>query len=164
MSKAFERSNSTLGIDTSSYSIAVVASRWNNAIVDMLIEGSTRAFIHYHIPESNSLFVRCPGSYELPLVMKKIAETKKFDAVVGLGCVIRGETIHFELVAEAASTGIMRAQMDTGVPCVFGVVTTDTTEQALARATHDESNKGYEAVVTAVEMITLLKHLSTVLG
>ena len=139
--------------------VAVVAARWNAAIIDRLLDGVRSAWSEYGgDPAALELF-RCPGSYELPLAVQACAQSGKYSAVIALGCVIRGDTYHFELVADAASEGIMRVMLDTGVPCIFGVLTTETVEQALDRSDTRMNNKGYEAVIGALDMIHVLRNI-----
>lgn len=136
--------------------MAVVAARWNAAIIDRLLAGVNEAWGEYGGDPAALKMFRCPGSYELPLAAQACAQSGKYNAVIALGCVIRGDTYHFELVADAASEGIMRVMLDTGVPCIFGVLTTDTVEQAMDRSDTGMNNKGYEAVIGALDMISVL--------
>lgn len=136
--------------------IAIVAADWNEFIVGRLLEGATAALRHHGLPDENIVVVRCPGSFEIPLVAQACAQRADIDAVICLGCVIRGETAHFEYVSSAATNGILRVGLDTGKPCIFGVLTTDTIEQAMARAGDNDDNKGREAAVTALRMLTVL--------
>ena len=142
--------------------VAIVAARWNADIIDRLVAGAYEAWSKCGGDASRLELLRCPGSYELPFAAMECAQTGRYDAVIVLGCVIRGETYHFEIVAEAASNGIMRVMLETRVPCIFGVLTTNTVDQALARAATGMDNKGYEAVFAALEMIALQKHIRTV--
>ena len=130
--------------------IGVVAARYNEAIVDALLEGALAALAEHGARAEPVLSV--PGSFEIPLAAQALADAGKVDAVVCLGCVIKGETAHFEHVAEGAARGILDVALETGVPCVFGVLTTYTEEQARARL-----DKGREAAETAIEMANLLK-------
>lgn len=141
--------------------IALVAARWNAEIIDSMIAGAYEAWSDCGGEASQIDLLRCPGSFELPLAAMECARSGRYGAVIVLGCVIRGETYHFEIVAEAASNGIMRVMLDTGVPCIFGVLTTDNEEQAKARASKGMDNKGYEAVFAALEMVALRKHIRT---
>jgi len=139
--------------------IGLVAARWNIHLTGRLLDGAKQAFAHCNIAEDDTLVAWAPGSFELPTVCRRLAASGRFDAVVALGAVVRGETTHYELVSEGAAEGILRATLDTGVPVIFGLITTETEEQALARAGDDHTNKGFEGVVTAVEMATLLRQL-----
>jgi 6,7-dimethyl-8-ribityllumazine synthase len=138
---------------------AVAVSRFNEVITRPLLDGALAAFRRHGIAEGDIDVVWAPGAFELPLVAGRLAETDRFDAVVCLGAVIRGETAHFDLVAEQCAAGIQRVALDTGVPCAFGVLTTDTLEQALDRAGGKHGNKGWEAATTALEMADLLESL-----
>jgi len=139
--------------------IAIVASRFNDFIVSKLVDGAKDCFIR-HGGESNDMAMAwVPGAFELPLMAKKLAESKKFDAVICLGAVIRVSTEHFDFVAGEAAKGISRVNLDTGVPTIFGVITTDSIEQAIERAGTKAGNKGWEAALSAIEMSTLLKRV-----
>lgn len=139
--------------------IAIVASRFNDFIVSKLVDGAKDCFIR-HGGESNDMAMAwVPGAFELPLMAKKLAESKKFDAVICLGAVIRGSTAHFDFVAGEAAKGISRVNLDTGVPTIFGVITTDSIEQAIERAGTKAGNKGWEAALSAIEMSTLFKRV-----
>lgn len=135
--------------------IAIIASRFNQEITDRLIEGAREALTG--VAETTVVFV--PGAFEIPLAAKRAAVSGRFDAVVALGCVIRGETAHFEYISHVASTGIAQVGLETGVPVAFGVLTTDTDEQAIARSGPGPDNKGYHAAQTAVEMVKVLRSL-----
>lgn len=139
--------------------IAIVASRFNDFIVSKLVEGAKDCFLRHGGEQSDLTTTWVPGAFEIPLMAKKLAETKKFDAVVCLGAVIRGSTAHFDFVAGEAAKGISRVNLDTGVPTIFGVITTDTIEQAIERAGTKAGNKGWEAALSAIEMSTLIKRL-----
>lgn len=139
--------------------LAVVTARWNEHLTSRLLQGARHAYAHCNIGPQSVTEVWAPGSFELPLVCLQLASSGEFDAVVALGVVVRGETTHYDLVSEAAAVGIREASAATGVPCIFGVLTTENEEQVMARAGDGPSNKGFEAVVTAVEMVTLLGQL-----
>lgn len=139
--------------------IAVVASRFNDFIVSKLVEGAKDCFVRHGGDQADLALAWVPGAFEIPLMAKKLAESKKFDAVVCLGAVIRGSTAHFDFVAGEAAKGISRVNLDTGIPTIFGVITTDTIEQAIERAGTKAGNKGWEAALSAIEMSTLLKRL-----
>jgi 6,7-dimethyl-8-ribityllumazine synthase len=136
--------------------IAVVVSRFNEEISKRLLRGALGALEEHGVQESDVLWV--PGSLELPVTALALAEKGNHDAIVCLGCVIRGETYHFELVAGQAAAGIMQVQLDTGVPVAFGVLTTDDKEQALARS-GPKNNKGAEAAEVAIEMANLMREV-----
>ena len=138
---------------------AVAASRFNRVVTEKLVEGATAAFRKHGVSDDDLEVVWAPGAFELPLVARRLAGSAVFDAVVCLGAVIRGETAHFEHVGGEAARGIQDAGRDTGVPCIFGVLTTDTLEQALDRAGGKHGNKGWDAAVSAIEMANLLEQL-----
>lgn len=147
------------GISARGRQVAVVAARFNADVVDAMVAGAIAAWIkHDGDPEALTV-VRTPGAFELPLAARKLAATGRFDAIVALGCVIRGETAHFEFVASEAARGIADAARDTGIPVAFGVLTTETIEQALERALPDEMDKGGEALESALEMVLLLDEI-----
>lgn len=136
---------------------AVVASRFNNLVTDALLSGCRDAFARHGVGEDKLDVAWVPGSFEVPLVARAMAESGKYAAVICLGCIIRGETGHYDHVAGQAAAGIMSASLATGVPVIFGVLTTDTVEQALNRSGLKAGNKGAEAAMAAVEMVNLLK-------
>jgi len=138
---------------------AVVASRFNHFIVDRLVEGALDALLRHGAESENVTVVRVPGSWEIPLVCARLAESKQFDAVVAVSAVIRGGTPHFEYVAAEVSKGVASTALRTGVPICFGVLTTDSIEQAVERAGVKSGNKGFDAAVSAVEMVSLAKSL-----
>jgi 6,7-dimethyl-8-ribityllumazine synthase len=138
---------------------AVVAARFNSLVVDALLAGALDALARYGVAGDAIDVVRVPGSFELPVVAKRLAASGKYAAVVCLGAVIRGDTDHYDHVAGAAVNGIAQAALATGVPVILGVLTCDTVEQALNRAGLKAGNKGFEAAVTAVEMVNLLRKL-----
>ena len=138
---------------------AVVASRFNDVVVDKLVEGATSCLRKHGIGEDDLDLVWVPGAFELPLAAKRLASSGGYDAVICLGAVIRGETAHFDFVAGEAARGISQATLDTGVPVVFGVLTTETFEQAMDRAGGKHGNKGWDAAMAAMEMADVLEHL-----
>jgi 6,7-dimethyl-8-ribityllumazine synthase len=138
---------------------ALVAARFNGLVVDQLVAGATDALRRHGVGDDRIDLVRVPGSYEIPLVAQKLGTSGKYAAVICLGCVIRGDTDHYDHVAGAATSGIANAALNCGVPVIFGVLTCDTLEQALHRAGAKAGNKGFEAAVSAVEMVNLLKKL-----
>lgn len=137
--------------------IGVVIGRFNEFISSKLLGGAIDAFIRHGGNEADIEATWVPGAFEIPLLAKKIAESKKYDAVICLGAVIRGATPHFDYVASEVSKGIAKVSLDSGIPVIFGVLTTDSIEQAIERAGTKVGNKGYDAVVTAIEMVNLLK-------
>jgi len=138
---------------------ALVAARFNSAIVDPLVAGALDALKRHGVADDAVDVVRVPGSFEIPLVAQRVAESRRYAAVICLGAVIRGDTDHYDHVAGQAAAGVARAALDTGVPVVFGVLTCDTLEQAVNRAGAKAGNKGYEAALTAIEMVNLLRQL-----
>jgi len=137
--------------------LAIVATRWNDFIVDRLVVGAKSAASRHGVDEENIDMAIAPGAFEVPFVARKLAETKRYDAIVALGCVIRGATPHFDYVAGEAARGVGAAMADTGVPIAFGVLTTDTIEQAIERAGTKAGNKGEEAALAAIEMANLCR-------
>src|SRR2546426_12320401 len=138
--------------------VAVVAARWNERIVDRLLAGAVEAL--QGAGATHETF-RVPGSFELPAAARRLARTRRFDAIVPLGCLIRGDTPHFHYIADAVANGLMRLSLEEEVPVVFGVLTCDTLAQALDRAGGAEGNKGAEAAATALELVALAQSLSS---
>ena len=136
---------------------AIVVSRFNPEITDGLLTGAREALTEADVSDDDVAVVRVPGAFELPLTAQRLAESGRFDAVVCLGCLIKGDTMHFEYIAEAATRGIADVNLATGVPVTFGVLTTLTDEQAEVRSRPGPGNKGREAAQAAVEMATLLR-------
>lgn len=141
--------------------IALVASRFNHFIVEQLVSGASDAMKRHGIDDENQLLVWVPGAFELPLVADQLANSGVYDAVVAVGAVIRGGTPHFDFVAGECASGLSRVALKRGIPVTFGVLTTDTVEQALERAGVGEGNKGFDAAMTAIEMIGTLRQLKT---
>lgn len=137
--------------------IAIVASRFNQFIVDQLVEGAKDALERHGVGQSSQALVWVPGAFELPLLADQLASSGRYDAIIALGAVIRGGTPHFDYVAGECAHGINRVSLDHGVPVTFGVLTTDTIEQALERAGTGEGNKGYDAAMTAIEMVLTMQ-------
>lgn len=133
--------------------IAIVASRFNQFIVDQLLEGAADALKRHGIGEDKLLLAWVPGAFELPLLADQLASSGRFDAIIALGAVIRGETPHFDYVAGECASGLTRVALDNGLPVAFGVLTTDTVEQALERAGTGEGNKGFDVAMAAIEMV-----------
>lgn len=138
---------------------AIAASRFNDFICGRLIEGAIDALTRAGADEKDIQIVKVPGAFELPLVAKKIAKTRTCDAVICLGAVIRGATPHFEYISAEVSKGIAAVGLETEIPVAFGVLTTDTIEQAIERAGTKSGNKGWDAAMTAIEMVDLFKKL-----
>lgn len=147
------------GLDGAGLRIAIVVSRFNEFVTSRLLTGALDALERHGVDLAQTEVYWVPGAFEIPLVAKKLASGGKFDAVVCLGTVIRGQTPHFEYVASGVSRGVADAALETGVPVVFGVLTTDNLEQAIDRAGGKLGNKGREAAETALEMANLLRSL-----
>ncbi len=137
----------------------VVVSRFNEFITKKLLEGAEDALVRHGVNEGDIDIAWVPGSFEIPLVAKKLAETKKYDAIICLGAVIRGATPHFEYIAAEVSKGVARTSQDSALPVSFAVITADTLEQAIERAGTKEGNKGFAAAADAIEMANLLKNV-----
>jgi len=138
---------------------AIVASRFNHFIVDHLVGGAIDALVRHGVAREHVMVIRVPGAWEVPLIANRVAASKKVDAVVALGAVIRGATPHFDYVAGEAAKGCAQASMTSGVPIAFGVLTTDTIEQAVERAGTKAGNKGWDAAMSAIEMVSLSRAL-----
>lgn len=141
--------------------MAVVAARFNDFIVASLLKGATAAWLERGGPAEDLLVARVPGAFELPVAARRLALSGHYDAVVALGCVIRGDTAHFEYVSGECARGLQLASLETGVPIIFGVLTVETVEQALERAATTAGNKGGEAMEAALEMASLMARLSS---
>jgi 6,7-dimethyl-8-ribityllumazine synthase len=139
---------------------AIVASRFNAFIVERLVDGALDALRRHGVADERISVVRVPGSWEIPLVCQRLAQSGAVEAVIALGAVIRGATAHFDYVAGEAAKGVFMASMQSGVPVAFGVLTTDTIEQAVERAGTKAGNKGFDAALVAIEMVSLGKALS----
>ncbi|MDQ0214394.1 6,7-dimethyl-8-ribityllumazine synthase [Oikeobacillus pervagus] len=137
--------------------IGIVVARFNDFITGKLLSGAEDALIRHGVQEDDIEIAWVPGAFEIPLIAKKMAESKKYDAVITLGTVIRGSTAHFEYVSNEATKGVAQASLQSGIPVIFGVLTTETIEQAIERAGTKAGNKGWEAAVTAIEMANLSK-------
>lgn len=138
----------------------LVLSRFNDFITKKLLEGAQDALLRHGVNEENIEIAWVPGTFEIPLVAKKLAETNRFNAVICLGAVIRGATPHFEYIAAEVTKGIANVGLDTGLPVIFGVITADTLEQAIERAGTKEGNHGFKAAMAAIEMANLFKSIS----
>jgi len=154
VAKTFESRISGQGL-----SLAIVVSRFNRLVTERLLAGAHDAVARHGVDQEKVDVAWVPGAMELPLAARRLAERGRYDAIVCLGAVIRGETPHFDYVAGQAAAGISRVALDTGVPTIFGVITANTLEQALDRAGGKAGNKGYDAVVTAIEMANLLEQV-----
>ena len=141
------------------FRFAIVASRWNDFISSRLVEGALDALERLGADEKQVEVFKVPGAFEIPLLALRLAESEKFDAIICLGTIIRGQTPHFEYIAGEVTRGIGEAGLQTGVPVVYGVVTADTVDQAIDRAGVKLGNKGFEAATTAVELVNLYKEV-----
>jgi len=144
-------------LNAEGFRFAIVSSRWNDFLTSRLVEGALDALERLGAAEAAVEHFRVPGSFEIPLLAHRVARSGRFDAVICLGTVIRGQTPHFEYVAGEVTKGIAQAGLDTGVPVLYGVVTADTLEQAIDRAGVKAGNKGFEAAMAAVELVNLYK-------
>ena len=139
--------------------VAIVAARFNEFIVDSLVKGAVDMLARHGVPEKDITLVRVPGAWEMPLAVQKLVQGDDYDAVIALGAVIRGATPHFDYVAGECTKGLSMASMATGKPVSFGLLTTDTIEQAVERAGTKAGNKGADAAAAAIEMVNLLRKL-----
>ncbi len=138
--------------------VAIVVARWNGEITEALLNGAKNALARHGVSDDRLEVFRVPGAFELPLATQKVMQTESFDAVVALGCVIRGDTPHFDYVCSECTRGLGSVALAEGLPVAFGLLTTDNLEQALARSGDNEENKGQEAALTALEMIGLFEN------
>ena len=138
----------------------IVVARFNHFVTDRLLEGALDGLRRHGVPEGSVVIVRTPGSFDLPLAVRQLAQSGKLDCVIALGAVIRGATAHFDYVAGEAAKGCAAAMAETGVPVIFGVLTTDTIEQAIERAGTKSGNKGWDAALGAIEMVNLRRALA----
>src|SRR3954468_3496326 len=139
--------------------VAIACARFNDFITERLLSGARNTLVRHGVDETSITVAWAPGAFELPLVAQRLAASGEFDAVITLGAVIRGATGHYDFVAGQCASGVQQAQLETGVPVVFGVLTTDTIEQAIERAGTKAGNKGFESAATAIEMADLLRQL-----
>jgi 6,7-dimethyl-8-ribityllumazine synthase len=144
-------------LNAENFRFAIVASRWNEFISGRLLEGALDGLQRLGAGENQIAIFRVPGAFEIPLLAQRLAQSRKYDAVVCLGTIIRGQTPHFDYIANEVTRGIASAALETGVPVVFGIVTADTVDQAIDRAGVKLGNKGFEAAMTAVELVNLYK-------
>ena len=138
---------------------AIVVARFNEFIVDSLQQGALQTLTRHGVPLSNLSIFKVPGAFELPLVARRIARQREYDAIISLGAVIRGATPHFDYVASQCASGLARISLDEDIPVIFGVLTTNTIEEAIERAGSKSGNKGSDAAMTALEMVSLLRTL-----
>ena len=146
-------------LDASGLKFAIVVARFNSFITERLLSGAIDGLVRHGAKEEEIDVVRVPGSWELPLAVSEVAKTGKYNAILCLGAVIRGDTPHFDYVAGEATKGVSQVSMQTGVPIAFGVLTTNTVEQAVDRAGAKQGNKGFDAAMTAIEMANVLQRL-----
>ena len=146
-------------LNAEGFRFAIIVSRWNSFLTEKLLEGALDSLERLGAKENAVEVFKVPGSFELPLTARKVADSGDFDAVICIGVVIRGETPHFDYVAGEAAKGTAQAMMETGVPVLFGVVTADTLEQAINRAGVKAGNKGFEAAMSAVEIVNLYREM-----
>jgi 6,7-dimethyl-8-ribityllumazine synthase len=140
--------------------IAIVASRFNDFITAKLLDGAIDGLMRHGASETDIEIVKVPGAFEIPLAARMLAQSKKYNAIICLGAVIRGATPHFEYVSAEVSKGVASVSMETGLPVIFGVLTTDTIEQAIERAGTKSGNKGWDAALSAIEMANLMRQIS----
>jgi len=138
---------------------AILVGRFNSFVVEALLDGALDTLKRHGVDEANITIVRAPGAWELPIVAKKLAESRKYDAIIALGAVIRGGTPHFDFVAGECAKGLGVVGLEFGLPVIFGVLTTDSIEQSIERSGTKAGNKGADAAITAIEMVNLLKAL-----
>ncbi|MCB0713328.1 MAG: 6,7-dimethyl-8-ribityllumazine synthase [Ignavibacteriae bacterium] len=154
MTKRIEGSLSAAGMQ-----IGIVTTRWNEVVTERLLKGALDCLRTLGASADDLTIVTVPGAFEIPVVLRELASSKNYDGLIALGAVIRGDTPHFDYVAGEAASGIARVALETGVPCGFGLLTVDSSEQALERAGLKSGNKGWEAAQTVVETASLLKQL-----
>ncbi|MBE5890903.1 MAG: 6,7-dimethyl-8-ribityllumazine synthase [Lachnospiraceae bacterium] len=139
--------------------VAIVASRFNEIIVSKLLGGAVDGLVRHGVDEDNITAAWVPGAFEIPTAAQHLAKTKKYDAIICLGTVIRGQTSHYDYVCNEVSKGIAQVSLSEGLPVLFGIVTTENIEQAIARAGSKAGNKGYDCALSAIEMVNLLKQI-----
>lgn len=139
--------------------VAIVASRFNEIIVNKLVSGAVDGLVRHGVKTENISTAWVPGAFEIPIICEKLAETKNFDAVIAVGAVIRGSTSHYDYVCSEVSKGVAQVGLKTGVPIMFGVITTENIEQAIERAGSKAGNKGYDCALSAIEMVNLIKKI-----
>ena len=147
-------------LDAKGLKIALVAARWNDVVTSKLVTGALDALLRHGADEASIDLIKVPGSFELPQAVGKITALRRHDAVVALGCLIRGETPHFDLLAAEAAKGLAQAGVAAGGPVIFGVLTCETLEQAIDRAGGKAGNKGWDAALAAIEMVSLYRRLA----
>jgi len=146
-------------VASENFKIGIIASRFNDFVVGRLVEGALDGLKRHNVKDENITLAKVPGAFEIPVVAKKMAETKKFDAIICLGAVIRGATSHYDYVCNEVSKGIAQVSLESGLPVLFGVLTTENIEQAVERSGSKAGNKGTECALAAIEMIQVLNQL-----
>jgi 6,7-dimethyl-8-ribityllumazine synthase len=144
---------------TNNYKFAIIVSKFNEFIGIRLLNGALECLKRYEFKDENIDIIKVPGAFEIPIIAEKLAMTKKYDAIIALGAVIRGETPHFDYISESVSSGVLNVSLKYAVPVTFGVLTTNTIEQALERSDSQKNNKGFDAALTAIEMANLITKL-----
>ncbi len=139
--------------------IGIVAARFNDFIVEHLISGAEDTLVRHGVDTDNIDLAMVPGSFEIPVIAKKLAESGKYDAIICLGAVIKGSTSHYDYVCAEVSKGVAQVELSTGIPTIFGILTTDNIEQAIERAGTKAGNKGADAALSAIEMVSLIKSI-----
>lgn len=139
--------------------VGIVAARFNEIIVSKLLGGAVDGLVRHGVEEENITAAWVPGAFELPLIAQKMAKSGKYDAVICVGAVIRGDTSHYDLVCNEAAKGVAHVSLETGVPVLFGIITTENIEQAIARAGSKAGNKGYDCALSAIEMVNLMPQI-----
>ena len=139
--------------------VGIIASRFNEIITNKLLGGAVDGLVRHGVEENNITAAWVPGAFEIPVIAEKMAASKKYDAIICVGAVIRGSTTHYDYVCNEVSKGISQVSMKTGVPVLFGVITTENIEQAIERAGSKAGNKGYDCALSAIEMVNLIKQL-----
>lgn len=147
-------------LDAKGMKIAVIASRFNDVVTSRLVEGALDALHRHGADPAQVTLLKVPGSFELPQLAARVVASGRYDAVIALGCLIRGETVHFDLLAAEAVKGLAQAAVSSGIPVIFGVLTCDTMEQAMDRAGGKSGNKGWDAALAAIEMVSLYRRLA----
>ena len=146
-------------VASENFKIGIIASRFNDFVVGRLVEGTLDGLKRHNVKDENITLAKVPGAFEIPVVAKKMAESKKFDAIICLGAVIRGATSHYDYVCNEVSKGIAQVSLESGLPVLFGVLTTENIEQAVERSGSKAGNKGTECALAAIEMIQVLNQL-----
>ena len=142
------------------YKIAIVLSRFNSTLSERLLEGALDCLLRHNVRKENITVVKVPGAFEIPITLEKLAQAKKFDGLIALGCLIRGATPHFDFIASQATKGILEVSLKYSIPITYGLITADTLEQALERAGTKAGNKGFEAALALLELLNVCEDIS----